>query len=65
MELNSLTFDEPEYSYGQLSEIEAKAWKLYCDETAGSMDVRDFWQELPLYVQHIYLEKIRNDKSKH
>lgn len=58
-----LSFDEPEYSYGQLSQIEEKAWTLYCKETAGSMDVKDFWQEVPLYVQHIYLEKVKNDKN--
>ena len=34
-----------------------KAWKLYCEETAGSMDVRDFWEELNPKIQKIYLDK--------
>lgn len=34
------------------------AWNLYCEETAGSMDVRDFWWELPKDVQQIYLDKV-------
>lgn len=31
------------------------AWELYCQETAGSMDVRDFWEELPPHVQKYYM----------
>lgn len=34
-----------------------KAWKLYCDDTRGGMDVRDFWEELPMKVQTFYLNK--------
>jgi hypothetical protein len=41
----------------KLSPLEEKAWNLYCKETAGDMDVRDFWEELPLRVKRIYLEK--------
>lgn len=37
---------------------EEKAWKLYCLETAGSMDVRDFWSELAPRVQAYYLAKV-------
>lgn len=37
---------------------EALAWELYCDETAGGMDVRDFWHELPQRVQSLYIDKI-------
>ena len=35
----------------------ALAWEIYCRETSGSMDIRDFWNELPEYVQHIFLKK--------
>ena len=35
------------------------AWALYCAETAGSMHVRDFWEELPQSVQLIYVNKAR------
>lgn len=36
-----------------------RAWELYCEETAGDMHVADFWEELPGYVQRIYLGKVR------
>lgn len=39
---------------------EGRAWKLYCEETAGSMDVRDFWHELPSSLQMVYLSKVRH-----
>ena len=35
-----------------------RAWQLYCKETAGGMDVRDFWHELPEKVQKYYLERV-------
>lgn len=41
----------------KLSRMEATAWSLYCEETAGDMDVRDFWEELPKHVQQIYLDR--------
>lgn len=36
---------------------EERAWQLYCRETAGSMDVKDFWSELSPSVQRIFLDK--------
>ena len=44
----------------KLSHIE-RAWLLYCEETAGDMDVRDFWRELPAPVQQLYLNRTRAD----
>ena len=35
----------------------ALAWEIYCFETRGSMDVKDFWSELPEYVKEIFLYK--------
>jgi len=35
-----------------------KAWRLYCEETAGSMDVRDFWEELSPRVQALFISKV-------
>lgn len=42
-----------------MTELEHKAWNLYCDETAGSIDVRDFWAELSKSVQKVYLQKAK------
>lgn len=39
-----------------MTDLEGLAWKMYCAETAGSMDVRDFWEELPERVQAYYLK---------
>jgi hypothetical protein len=36
---------------------ESLAWGLYCEETAGDMDVRDSWEQLPAHVQQLYLRK--------
>lgn len=41
-----------------MTELEQLAWQLYCEETAGSMDVRDFWEELPPKVQEYYKNKV-------
>ena len=38
---------------------ETKAWELYCKETAGSMDVKDFWNELSPSIQQRYLDKVK------
>ena len=38
--------------------IEELAWKKYCEDTAGDMDVRDFWEELPESVQQRYIAKV-------
>jgi hypothetical protein len=46
-----------------VSELERTAWELYCKETAGDMDVRDFWWELPVDVQLLYLDKIAAEKA--
>lgn len=40
-----------------------EAWELYCAETAGDMDVRDFWEELPKKAQDLYLEKLNESNS--
>ena len=40
-----------------MSRLEQIAWDLYCEETAGSMDARDFWRELSTPVQQLYLRK--------
>jgi len=37
---------------------EQQAWRLYCDETAGSMDVRDYWHELSPKIQEMFLAKV-------
>lgn len=34
------------------------AWGLYCEQTAGSMDVRDSWHELSPKVQILFLMKV-------
>lgn len=54
-----LSYDEPNYAWGNLTEIEEKAWKLYCKETAGGLCVADFWQELPQSIKLNYLEKVK------
>lgn len=41
-----------------LNSLEQKAWELYCKETAGGMDVRDHWEELPQRVREHYLTKV-------
>lgn len=38
-----------------MTETEKLAWRIYCTETAGSMDVRDFWSDLPEHVQKYYI----------
>ena len=40
-----------------MSKLEQLAWEIYCEETAGSMDVRNFWEELPERVQRMFIEK--------
>lgn len=44
--------------------IEDQAWLLYCEDTAGDMDVRDYWEQLPEHVQKIYLTKAQNNNKK-
>lgn len=40
-----------------VSDLEEAAWKLYCDETKGSMHVADFWTELPIKIQAEYMKR--------
>ena len=40
-----------------MTEHENAAWALYCTETAGDMDVRDFWHELSPAMQAHYLAR--------
>ena len=40
-----------------MNEHEQAAWALYCAETAGGMDVRDFWHELSPAMKAHYLER--------
>lgn len=59
----------------KISSLEEKAWSIYCYETRGDMDVRDFWWELSDYIKKQYIskagmalvleewEKEKNDKS--
>jgi hypothetical protein len=35
----------------------ALAWHLYCFDTQGSMDCRDYWSQLSKSVQEMYLKK--------
>ena len=37
--------------------IDKLAWHLYCRETAGGLDVADFWDDLPERVKKIYRDK--------
>lgn len=43
-----------------MSYEEERAWGLYCKTTAGSMSARDFWHELPLSVQQVFLSRVRH-----
>jgi hypothetical protein len=42
----------------KLTPLERAAWECYCQDTAGDMDVRDYWEQLPRRVQEIYLAKV-------
>lgn len=42
-----------------MNEHEQKAWDLYCEETAGGMDVRDFWSELSPAMREHFLARAR------
>ncbi len=41
-----------------MTDLELKAWILYCEDTAGSLHIADFWHELSPEVQSLYLEKV-------
>ena len=40
-----------------MSALDDIAWHLYCKETAGDLDVRDSFEQLPENVKEIYREK--------
>jgi hypothetical protein len=40
-----------------MTKREELAWELYCEETKNSLDVRDYWEQLPKHVQELYLFK--------
>lgn len=42
-----------------MSDLETEAWQLYCKETAGSMYIRDFWEELSPNVQKMFLDRVK------
>ena len=46
-----------------MTDLERRAWDIYCRDTAGSMDVRDFWCELPERVQAIFLDRAKEIKG--
>jgi len=41
-----------------MTKQEEMAWDLYCEETKNDLHVRDYWEQLPKYVQEMYLLKI-------
>lgn len=41
--------------------LEQRAWEIYCEETAGDMDVRDFWEELPQVIKNHFLAKANEE----
>ena len=41
----------------------ALAWYMYCVETAGTMDIRDSWEQCSPYIQSIYLDKAERFKT--
>ena len=42
--------------------IELKAQEIYCEETACDMDVRDYWDSLPVATkEHWVLKAINSD----
>jgi hypothetical protein len=49
---------EPELEREKLTPREQQAWDLYCRETAGSMDCRDYWSSLPKKVQELFIARI-------
>ena len=52
--------DDDYRTFRELTPAEEAAWRLYCDETKGSMDVRDFWDDLSPRVKAHYLNKVHN-----
>ena len=54
----SLLGSDDSYQKIELTEQEQAAWELYCEETANSLDARDFWWELPDLLQELYLERV-------
>ena len=50
--------------YPPLTDHEERAWELYCKETAGTMHVVDFWEQLGKSTQQLFLDKTRPSESK-
>jgi hypothetical protein len=40
-----------------MDNLEEKAWEIYCYETRGGLDVKDFWWELHPDQQDFYKSK--------
>jgi len=38
--------------------LEDLAWDLYCEDTAGDLDVRDYWEQLSVDTKTIYIQKV-------
>lgn len=49
------------FSKQMREELKKQAWELYCKETGGGMDVKDFWEELSRPVQLIYINKVNDE----
>ena len=43
------------------TEEESKAWELYCEDTKGCFNTKDFWWELSAEVQQIYMERLAQE----
>lgn len=41
-----------------MTELEVRAWERYCSDTAGDIDVRDFWCELSPAMQAHWINKV-------
>lgn len=48
-----------------MTELETKAWERYCEDTAGSMDVKDFWEELSPTIRSHYMNIVANEPREH
>jgi hypothetical protein len=52
------TYKDGKYIDNDINE----AWLLYCEETAGCFDVRDCWNQLPVSVRLLYLNRIERNR---
>lgn len=46
-----------------MSDLAEIAWQIYCRETAGGLDVADYWEQLPPHVKAGYLNKAKEEQS--